>query len=86
MVFIAAMGLAVWAGWDMGLTLSLTVPITGVAQLGYEFGHMHSGSAVDLRRVLAGQHRHSHTADRSARRMSCDKETRIALAVGRRDD
>ena len=35
LVFIAAMGLAVWAGWDMGLTLSWTVPITGVAQLAF---------------------------------------------------
>ena len=35
LVFIAAMGLAVWAGWDMGLTLSWTVPITGMAQLAF---------------------------------------------------
>ena len=35
LVFIAAMGLAVWAGWDMGLTLSWTVPLTGVAQLAF---------------------------------------------------
>ena len=35
LVFIAAMGLAVWQGWDMGLTLAWTVPVTGVAQLGW---------------------------------------------------
>ncbi len=35
LMFIAAMWLAVWVGWDMGLTLSWTVPITGVAQLGF---------------------------------------------------
>ncbi len=31
-IFILAMWLAVWFGWDMGLTLSWTVPVTGVAQ------------------------------------------------------
>ncbi len=35
LVFIAAMWLAVWAGWDMGQTLSWTVPVTGVAQLAF---------------------------------------------------
>ena len=35
LIFIAAMGLAAWAGWDMGLTLSWTVPLTGVAQLAF---------------------------------------------------
>jgi putative peptidoglycan lipid II flippase len=35
LMFIAAMLLAVWAGWDMGLTLAWTVPVTGVAQLAF---------------------------------------------------
>ena len=35
LIFIAAMGLAVWLGWDMGATLSWTVPVTGVAQLAF---------------------------------------------------
>ena len=34
-VFIAAMFLAAWAGWDMGTTLAWTVPVTGVAQLAF---------------------------------------------------
>ncbi|MGL4321126.1 MAG: murein biosynthesis integral membrane protein MurJ, partial [Paracoccaceae bacterium] len=33
LIFIAAMLLAAWAGWDMGMTLAWTVPITGIAQL-----------------------------------------------------
>lgn len=35
LIFIAAMALAAWAGWDMGLTLAWCVPVTGVAQLGF---------------------------------------------------
>ncbi len=35
LVFIAAMWVAVWAGWDMGTTLSWTVPLTGIAQLAF---------------------------------------------------
>ena len=35
LVFIAAMLLAQYQGWDMGATLAWTVPLTGVAQLGY---------------------------------------------------
>ena len=35
LVFIAAMGLAAWQGWDMGLALAWTVPVTGVAQLAW---------------------------------------------------
>lgn len=35
LIFIAAMLLAVWAGWDMGLTLAWTVPVTGIAQLAF---------------------------------------------------
>ncbi len=35
LMFIAAMLMAVWAGWDMGLTLAWTVPVTGVAQFAF---------------------------------------------------
>jgi putative peptidoglycan lipid II flippase len=35
LMFIAAMLLAVWLGWDMGLTLAWTVPVTGMAQLAF---------------------------------------------------
>ncbi|MFN3577491.1 MAG: murein biosynthesis integral membrane protein MurJ, partial [Tabrizicola sp.] len=35
LVFIAAMALAAQLGWDMGLTLAWTTPITGVAQLAW---------------------------------------------------
>ena len=35
LMFIAAMLLAIWLGWDMGLTLAWTVPVTGVAQLAF---------------------------------------------------
>ncbi len=35
LIFIAAMLLAARAGWDMGLTLAWTVPITGVAQFAF---------------------------------------------------
>ncbi len=35
LVFIAAMWLAAWMGWDMGRTLSWTVPVTGIAQLAF---------------------------------------------------
>lgn len=35
LIFIAAMLLAAQAGWDMGLTLAWTVPVTGVAQLAF---------------------------------------------------
>jgi putative peptidoglycan lipid II flippase len=35
LIFIAAMLLATWRGWDMGLTLAWTVPVTGVAQLAF---------------------------------------------------
>ena len=37
LVFIAAMWVAVWAGWDMGTTLSWTVPWTGIAQLAFNW-------------------------------------------------
>ncbi|GGD44996.1 murein biosynthesis integral membrane protein MurJ [Sinisalibacter lacisalsi] len=32
-IFIAALSLGAWAGWDMGLTLVWAVPVAGVAQL-----------------------------------------------------
>jgi putative peptidoglycan lipid II flippase len=35
LIFIAAIGLAVWLGWDMGATLAWTVPVTGIAQLAF---------------------------------------------------
>ena len=35
LIFIAAMVMAVQMGWDMGLTLAWTVPVTGVAQLAF---------------------------------------------------
>ncbi|MDN5787527.1 murein biosynthesis integral membrane protein MurJ [Pseudorhodobacter sp.] len=35
LIFIAAMLMAAQAGWDMGLTLAWTVPITGVAQFAF---------------------------------------------------
>ena len=66
LVFIAAMGVAVWQGWDMGLTLSWTVPLTGVAQLaftwiaarklGYGFGIGWPRWTADLKHlaVIAG--------------------------------
>lgn len=66
LVFIAAMWLAAWAGWDMGQTLSWTVPITGVAQLaftwvsaksiGYSFAYGIPRWTADLKRlaIIAG--------------------------------
>ena len=35
LIFIAAMLMAAQMGWDMGLTLAWTVPVTGVAQLAF---------------------------------------------------
>jgi putative peptidoglycan lipid II flippase len=35
LMFIAAMLIAAQAGWDMGLTLAWTVPLTGIAQLAF---------------------------------------------------
>ena len=66
LVFIAAMWMAAWAGWDMGQTLSWTVPVTGVAQLaftwvsakklGYSFTYGIPRWTADLRRlaIIAG--------------------------------
>ena len=41
LIFIAAIGLAVWLGWDMGQTLAWTVPITGIAQLAFTWVAAH---------------------------------------------
>jgi len=41
LMFIAAMLLAVHWGWDMGLTLAWTVPLTGVAQLAFTWVSAH---------------------------------------------
>ena len=41
LMFIAAMWLARWQHWDMGLTLSWTVPVTGVAQLAFTWWSAH---------------------------------------------
>ena len=41
LTFIAAMLLAVRVGWDMGLTLAWTVPVTGVAQLAFTWISAH---------------------------------------------
>ena len=41
LMFIAAMWVAAWMGWDMGLTLAWTVPVTGVAQLAFTWATAH---------------------------------------------
>ncbi len=41
LMFIAAMWMAARAGWDIGLTLSWTVPVTGVAQLAFTWWSAH---------------------------------------------
>ena len=41
LIFIAAMWLAVRFGWDMGLTLAWTVPVTGIAQLAFTWVAAH---------------------------------------------
>lgn len=41
LMFIAAMLLADWLGWDMGLTLAWTVPVTGIAQLAFTWVSAH---------------------------------------------
>lgn len=62
LVFILAMWLAAWAGWDMGQTLSWTVPVTGLAQLaftwisahrlGYSFTYGWPRWTPDLKRLM----------------------------------
>ncbi|MBC2836366.1 murein biosynthesis integral membrane protein MurJ [Paragemmobacter straminiformis] len=41
LIFIAAMLVAARAGWDMGLTLAWTVPVTGIAQLAFTWVAAH---------------------------------------------
>jgi len=41
LMFIAAMLFAGWAGWDMGLTLAWTVPVTGIVQLAFTWFAAH---------------------------------------------
>jgi putative peptidoglycan lipid II flippase len=41
LIFIAAMLLAVRQGWDMGLTLAWTTPVTGIAQLAFTWVAAH---------------------------------------------
>lgn len=41
LMFIAAMAMADYAGWDMGLTLAWTVPVTGIAQLAFTWVSAH---------------------------------------------
>lgn len=50
LMFIAAMLMAARAGWDMGLTLAWTVPLTGVAQLAFTWVSAHrAGFRLALR-------------------------------------
>ncbi|MDH2325332.1 murein biosynthesis integral membrane protein MurJ [Cereibacter sp. SYSU M97828] len=61
-IFIIAMLLADWQGWDMGMTLAWTVPVTGVAQfaftwwaarrMGYTFLPGLPRLTPDLRRLI----------------------------------
>ena len=46
LVFIAAMLLAIKLGWDMGLTLAWTVPVTGILQLAFTW---YSAARLGLR-------------------------------------
>ncbi len=41
LIFIAAMLIAAQIGWDMGLTLAWTVPVTGIAQLAFTWYSAH---------------------------------------------
>ena len=41
LMFIAAMLLALRMGWDMGLTLAWTTPVTGIAQLAFTWVAAH---------------------------------------------
>jgi putative peptidoglycan lipid II flippase len=51
LIFIAAMALAAHMGWNMGLTLAWTVPVTGVAQLAFTWVSAHrAGFHLALRK------------------------------------
>lgn len=63
LLFIAAMAIAWWRGWDVGLTLAWATPITGIAQLalvwwdahrtGWSFRPQRPRLTPDMRRLLA---------------------------------
>lgn len=63
LLFIVAMGLGRWLGWDLGLTLAWATPLTGISQLGlvwwdahrngWTFWPRHPRFSPDMRRLLA---------------------------------
>ncbi|RNF36238.1 murein biosynthesis integral membrane protein MurJ [Paracoccus methylarcula] len=63
LLFIVAMGLGRWLGWDLGLTLAWATPLTGIAQLGLVWWDAHRNGwtfrprrprlTPDMRRLLA---------------------------------
>ncbi len=63
LLFIAAMGLGRWRGWDLGLTLAWATPVTGISQLalvwwdahrtGWTFLPRRPRLSPDMRRLLA---------------------------------
>ncbi|WP_347138746.1 murein biosynthesis integral membrane protein MurJ [Paracoccus sp. SSK6] len=63
LLFIAAMAIAWWQGWDVGLTLAWATPLTGIAQLalvwwdahrtGWSFRPRRPRLTPDMRRLLA---------------------------------
>lgn len=63
LLFLAAMGLARWQGWDIGLSLAWATPVTGIAQLGLVWWDAHRTGwsfrprrprlTPDMRRLLA---------------------------------
>ncbi|WP_295044513.1 murein biosynthesis integral membrane protein MurJ [uncultured Paracoccus sp.] len=63
LLFIAAMAVAWWQGWDVGLTLAWATPLTGIAQLGLVWWDAHRTGwsfrprrprlTPDMRRLLA---------------------------------
>ncbi len=53
LIFIAAMLLADLAGWNMGLTLAWTTPVTGIAQLAFTWAAARTAGPVARRSGLA---------------------------------
>lgn len=63
LLFIIAMGLGRWQGWDLGLTLAWATPVTGISQLalvwwdahrnGWTFWPRRPRLTPDMRRLLA---------------------------------
>lgn len=63
LLFIVAMGLGRWLGWDLGLTLAWATPLTGISQLalvwwdahrnGWTFRPRRPRFSPDMRRLLA---------------------------------